>query len=127
MRELDLVPCQPRPYKTTTIRGDGEPAIADLLPSVLDDFQSYLLARAVEFRDSHTVSVSSWTAFVEAVSTGWASALHCGQPSCEDDIKAHTAATPRCIPLSGEPASGSCIRCGAVSAYDKTVLFARAY
>lgn len=31
MRELGLFPCQPRPYKRTTIRGQAEPAVADLL------------------------------------------------------------------------------------------------
>lgn len=31
MRELGLVPCQPRPYKTTTIRGSDGPATPDLV------------------------------------------------------------------------------------------------
>ena len=31
MRELELYPCQPRPYRTTTIRGGEEPAGADLI------------------------------------------------------------------------------------------------
>ena len=31
MRQLELYPCQPRPYKTTTIRGRDEPAGADLI------------------------------------------------------------------------------------------------
>lgn len=31
MRELDLYPCQPRPYKTTTIRGEADPATPDLV------------------------------------------------------------------------------------------------
>ncbi len=31
MRELELYPCQPRPYRTTTIRGREEPAGADLI------------------------------------------------------------------------------------------------
>lgn len=31
MRELELWPCQPRPYKTTTIRGDSASAADDLL------------------------------------------------------------------------------------------------
>ena len=43
--------------------------------------------------------------------TGWALALHCGRPDCEDDIKAETAATPRCIPAGGPAEEGTCIRC----------------
>lgn len=31
MRELELWPCQPRPYKTTTIRGEAAPVADDLL------------------------------------------------------------------------------------------------
>ena len=31
MRQLDLVPCQPRPYKTTTIQGEDDPATPDLV------------------------------------------------------------------------------------------------
>ena len=34
---------------------------------------------------------------------GWALAFHCGTPECEDDIKAATSATPRCIPAEGRP------------------------
>jgi Prolyl-tRNA synthetase, C-terminal len=56
----------------------------------------------------------------------WALAFHCGQPECEDDIKAATAATPRVIPTEGEPEEGTCIRCGQPSAYGKRLIFGRA-
>jgi transposase InsO family protein len=36
MRELDLWPCQPRPYKTTTIRGDDDPTTPDLVKRNFD-------------------------------------------------------------------------------------------
>ncbi|MFI1919347.1 proline--tRNA ligase [Nocardia sp. NPDC020380] len=101
--------------------------LPDVMPGILDDFQAFLLARATEFRDSHTRAVDSWDDFADAVSTGWALALHCGIPACEDDIKSVTAATPRCIPLDGTPDAGNCVRCGAPSAYGKRVIFARAY
>ena len=61
------------------------------------------------------------------VATGWALALHCGEQACEDEIKAKTTATPRCIPLDGKPEQGPCICCGKPSAYGKRVIFARAY
>jgi prolyl-tRNA synthetase len=73
------------------------------------------------------VTVNSWAEFTKAVETGWASALHCGQPACEDEIKAETAATPRCIPNDGAPDTGTCVRCNAPSAYGKRVLFGRSY
>jgi prolyl-tRNA synthetase len=103
---------------------DAAPAV---VPAVLEELQSYLLRRALEFRERHTTVVTSWDEFEAAVGTGWASAFHCGQPSCEDDIKSLTAATPRCIPLDGEPESGTCIRCATPSTYGTRILFARAY
>ena len=86
-----------------------------------------LLQRATDFRNEHTHTVNSWSEFVEAVKTGWALALHCGQLSCEDVIKAETSASPRCIPLDGPPEEGRCIRCDLPSAYGKRLIFGRAY
>ena len=71
--------------------------------------------------------MSTWPGFTAAVATGWALALHCGEQACEDEIKAETTATPRCIPLDGEPEQGPCICCGKPSAYGERVIFARAY
>jgi prolyl-tRNA synthetase len=90
-------------------------------------FQEALLLRAAAFRDEHTATVSTWPEFVAAVATGWALALHCGRQSCEDEIKAETGATARCIPLDGKPETGICVRCGLPSAYGKRVIFGRAY
>jgi prolyl-tRNA synthetase len=97
------------------------------LPAMLEEFQAMLLERATRFRDEHTASVDEWDAFAAAVATGWASALHCGRTACEDDIKAETTATPRCVPLDAPAETGPCVRCGEPSAYGKRVLFGRAY
>jgi prolyl-tRNA synthetase len=99
----------------------------DLLVAELAAFQAMLTRRAADFREDHTATVNSWPEFAAAVAVGWALALHCGEQACEDEIKAETAATPRCIPLAGEPEQGTCIRCGKPSAYGKRVIFARAY
>ncbi|HEY3953230.1 MAG TPA: proline--tRNA ligase [Streptosporangiaceae bacterium] len=93
----------------------------------LDAFQDMLLRRATEFRDEHTRVVDSWDEFVAAVQTGWALAFHCGQGSCEDEIKAETSATPRCIPTEGKPEEGRCVRCDLPSPYGKRLIFGRAY
>ncbi len=98
-----------------------------LLAAELAAFQAMLTQRAAGFRDEHTAVVNSWPEFVAAVATGWALALHCGDEACEDEIKAETTATPRCIPLAGQPEQGPCIRCGKPSDYGKRVIFARAY
>jgi prolyl-tRNA synthetase len=112
--------------------GDGKtPVSLDSAParvgSELTAFQDLLLRRATEFRDQRTITVDSWDDFVAAVADGWALALHCGQPGCEDEIKAVTSATPRVIPADGEPATGSCIRCGQPSAYGQRIIWGRAY
>jgi prolyl-tRNA synthetase len=112
--------------------GEGKEKVAlseapALLVTLLDEIQAFLLQRATDFRTDNTSTVDDWTRFVDAVTTGWAVALHCGNPACEDEIKAHTAATPRCIPLDGLPETGTCVRCDAPSAYGKRVIFARAY
>jgi prolyl-tRNA synthetase len=103
---------------------EGAPA---RLAGELAAFQDFLLERATAFRDAHTVTTDQWDDFTKAVATGWARALHCGTPECEELIKAETGATARCIPLDGEPASGRCIRCDLPSAYGKRVIFGRAY
>jgi prolyl-tRNA synthetase len=114
-------------------KGDeGKTAISldtapETLTAELDAFQAYLLRRATDFRDSRIVTVDDWPDFVKAVETGWASALHCGQATCEDEIKAETAATPRCVPAQAPAETGTCVRCNAPSAYGKRVLFGRAY
>src|SRR5215469_2577510 len=100
---------------------------SDLLSAELAAFQEMLARRAADFRDDRTAFVTTWPEFTAAVATGWALALHCGEQPCEDEIKAETTATPRCIPLDGEPEQGTCVRCGKPSAYGKRLIFARAY
>ena len=102
-------------------------AAPELLAAELTAFQAMLIRRAVDFRDEHTATVNSWPEFTAAVARGWALALDCGAEICEDEIKAETTASPRCIPLAGEAEQGPCIRCGKPSAYGKRVIFGRAY
>ena len=108
----------------TPIALDSAPA---RLGAELTAFQDLLLRRATEFRDQRTITTDTWAEFAAAVATGWARALHCGQPACEDDIKAATTATPRVIPDDGEPEQGRCIRCDQPSAYGQRLIFGRAY
>jgi prolyl-tRNA synthetase len=112
--------------------GEGKTPVSldsapDRLAAELSAFQDLLLRRATEFREGRTRTVDSWDEFAGAVATGWARAFHCGQPDCEDDIKAATSATPRVIPTDGEPEQGRCVRCDRPSAYGKRLIFGRAY
>lgn len=97
------------------------------LPEILTELQDELLDRARNFHQAHTATTDEWRTFARAVATGWCRAFHCGDPACEDEIKADTAATPRCVPLDGPAESGPCVRCGQPAAYGNRVLFGRAY
>jgi prolyl-tRNA synthetase len=97
------------------------------IPDELDAYHDALLARATAFRDEHTATVDDWDSFVDQVAVGFADALHCGRPDCEDEVKQQTRATPRCVLVEGEDATGTCVRCGEPSAYGRRVTFARAY
>ena len=107
-----------------TIPLDG---LAASMVGRLDDYHDLLVARATAFRDERTATVDDFEALSAQVVSGFALALHCGRPECEDEIKAATSATPRCIPVSGEPDSGPCVRCAQPSAYNKRIVLARAY
>jgi prolyl-tRNA synthetase len=107
-----------------TVALDALPAS---LPGRLDGYQAALLARAVEFLASRRARVDTWDAFEARVADGWADALHCGRPECEEVIKAETGATPRCIPEDAPAEHGPCIRCDAPSAWGRRVVFAKAY
>jgi prolyl-tRNA synthetase len=97
------------------------------VPKRLDDFHDQLVARALDFREAHSGVADDWETFAAQVADGFSYALHCGDEACEDDVKAETAASPRCIPTDGRPEEGRCIRCGAPSAYGTRIVFARAY
>ncbi|MDL4820382.1 proline--tRNA ligase [Actinomadura opuntiae] len=115
-----------------TVEGQGKEQIPlekvpEVLPGVLAEFQSFLLARAEAFREERTAAVDAWDAFTAQVASGWARAFHCGRTGCEDEIKAETAATPRVIPAEAPEESGVCVKCGQPSAYGKRVIFGKAY
>jgi prolyl-tRNA synthetase len=101
--------------------------LAASLPGRLAAYHDLLVARATDFREGHRRSVDDWPSFVEQVASGFADAFHCGRAECEDDIKAETAATPRCIPSAAPDEDGRCVRCDLPSAYGRRIIFARAY
>ena len=112
-----------RPVKDTL----GFDEFVAAVPGLLNAYHDLLVERARAFRDQRSAAVDSWETFAKQVEVGFAYALHCGEPACEDDIKTQTAATPRCIPTSGDEQAGACIRCGNPSAYGTRLVFARAY
>jgi prolyl-tRNA synthetase len=109
----------------TIVSQDG---LGDTIRRTLDEIQSSLFTRALEFRESRTYRVDDYREFnprLDGPEAGFLWSHWCGQPSCEDAIKSETKATIRCIPLDREPETGACIHCGGAS--DARVVFARAY
>ena len=56
---------------------------------------------------------------------GFVRACWCGNPDCEDEIKAETGATIRTVPFTNEDIFSECVHCGKPAT--KVVYFARAY
>jgi prolyl-tRNA synthetase len=95
--------------------------------NLLDDIQSNIYQKALEFRNRHITPANNWDEFVALLDskTGFISAHWDGSPETEEKIKEQTKATIRCIPLGNQPENGTCILSGKPSS--QRVLFARAY
>jgi prolyl-tRNA synthetase len=92
------------------------------LPSMLDDIQSGILARATAFRESHTRVIETRDEFYEfftpqnpakpEIHGGFALAYWNGSTQLEEEIKEELSVTIRCIPLEKKPEAGRCIFTG---------------
>jgi prolyl-tRNA synthetase len=94
---------------------------------LLDQIQSNLFRKALDFRENNTFRVDSWEEFKRVLDTtgGFISAHWDGTPETEEKIKEETKATIRVIPLNNPPEKGKCIYSGKPSG--QRVIFARAY
>jgi prolyl-tRNA synthetase len=113
------------------LSGEKAPApigeVAATMPGRLDAFQETLFRRALDFREEHTATVDSLDELTAAVATGFARALLCGDPACEQAIQERTGATPRCVPRDAPDETGRCVACGRPSDYGRRLVFGRAY
>lgn len=92
---------------------------------LLEEIQLSIYEKAVKFRAANIHEPGTYEDLIEIVSHGWAYTWWCGDPQCEEQIKADTKATTRCIPLEGSQEKGRCIYCGKAAV--EKVHFARAY
>ena len=94
---------------------------------LLEDIQSNMYNKALQFRTENTTKVDTWDEFVKVLDekAGFVSAHWDGSGETEDKIKEMTKATIRCIPLDNQPEEGTCVLTGRPSG--QRVLFARAY
>ncbi|KEZ93945.1 proline--tRNA ligase [Nonlabens ulvanivorans] len=108
--------------ETTAIAG-----IEDKVVGLLEEIQSSLYNRALEYKDTHTTKVDTFEEFKDVLETkgGFISAHWDGTIETEDKIKEITKATIRCVPLDADNEEGICVFSGNKSS--KRVLFAKAY
>ncbi len=94
---------------------------------LLEEIQKDMYEKARAYRDAHITKVDSWEEFVQTLENkgGFIAAHWDATPETEEEIKAKTKATIRCIPLDNEQEAGTCILSGKPST--QRVLFAKAY
>ncbi len=101
--------------------------IEDYIKNLLDEIQTNIYQKALNFREKQTRIVDDYATFQRLLDEdpGFILAHWDGTPETEEKIKNETKATIRCIPLEREEEPGTCMVTGNPSA--GRVLFARAY
>jgi prolyl-tRNA synthetase len=100
--------------------------IAERITGLLEEMQSAIYQKALQFRENHTFRVDTYEEFQQTLEEGGFVLAHWdGTSETEEKIKDETKATIRCIPLDAPQEEGKCIYSGRTS--ERRVLFARAY
>jgi prolyl-tRNA synthetase len=112
---------------TLTKEVKSKEGIVTHITNLLEQIQSDLFNRALEYRNAHVTEVNTFEEFKDVLEnkTGFISAHWDGTPDTEEKIKDLTKATIRCIPLNRVEEEGKCVFSGAKST--GRVLFAKAY
>jgi prolyl-tRNA synthetase len=112
---------------TLTKEVKSKDGIATYISDLLEEIQTDLFNKALNYRDSHITEVNSFEEFKSVLNDkgGFVSAHWDGTAATEEKIKDLTKATIRCIPLDSVEEAGSCILTGNSSG--RRVLFAKAY
>lgn len=92
----------------------------------LDDIQASLLQKAITFRDSNIVDVSSYGELKEAISEGkWARGPWSASDADELKVKEETSATIRCYPFEQPEGTKKCFMTG--NPAEEVAIFAKSY
>ncbi|CAK7338838.1 unnamed protein product [Dovyalis caffra] len=104
-----------------------EPAILEAyIKDKLDEIQSSLLGRAISFRDSNIVDVSSYDELKEAISLGkWARGPWSASDADEQRVKEETGASIRCFPFEQPQGTKTCLMTGKPA--EEVAIFAKSY
>jgi len=107
-----------------TVAVDG---VEDLIENLLEEIQTSIFQKALDFRTEKTTKVDSYDEFKELLETktGFFLAHWDGTVETEEKIKNETKATIRCIPFDNELEEGVCMVTGKPS--KQRVVFAKSY
>lgn len=88
--------------------------LSDALKTLLDSVHDGMYQKALAFREAKTVQAETFDELAAGVQNGFVLANWCGCGACEDEIRAKTGATTRCMPFDGaEVEEGAvCVHCG---------------
>ena len=126
MRDLENGTIEVARRDTLTKESRQIDGIAEYVTLLLDEIQTNIYGKALEFRVNHTIRVDTWEQFKEQIEEGGFLLAHWdGTAETEEKIKDETKATIRCIPLNAPAEEGKCVYSGKPS--KKRVIFARAY
>lgn len=96
------------------------------VPALLEDIQNSLYKKACDFRDAHTVEVSTYEDLKAALARGgWVKCYFAGTKADEKKIKEETQATVRCFPLADSEKRGKCVYTGKEDA--RLAVFSKSY
>lgn len=101
--------------------------VNDYIPMLLEDIQSAIYQKALDFRKENTFYIDTWEDFIRVLDDtgGFIMAHWDGTAETEEKIKEETKATIRCIPFDSPEEAGKCVCTGRPS--KRRVLFARSY
>lgn len=89
--------------------------IESFVSKLLDTIQSDMYEKAKKHLDSCIYEAHDYDEFKFVINNkpGFVKAMWCGDEACEDQIKADTTATSRCMPFDDQtPISDKCVCCG---------------
>jgi prolyl-tRNA synthetase len=93
----------------------GWESLGEVVPKILEEIQRGLLDQAAAFQDEHTFRPGSYeelVAIMRSSEGGFAETGWCGDPACEERVKADTKATIRMLPVEPVVPGVACLVCG---------------
>ncbi|XP_044506142.1 proline--tRNA ligase, chloroplastic/mitochondrial-like [Mangifera indica] len=102
------------------------PTLEAYVKDKLDEIQSALLGKAISFRDSNIVDVSSYNELKEAINNCmWARGPWSASDADELRVKEETGATIRCFPFDQPQGNKTCLMTGKPA--EEVAIFAKSY